>query len=125
MPPPETTWYEQQGTGLYPTINLPGSQGQQGQSITHEPPRGRQMDLPVVLHGQQGQPPATRPPGGGHITMPPVAAPQAPAAQQGGAQIAVHPTGNNGGGVPQAMTGRGAQAITSYEYSGITMALER
>ena len=125
MPPPETAWYEQQGAELYPTINLPGPQGQQGQSITHGPPGGRQMGMPAVLQGQQGQPPATRPPGGGHITMPPVAAPQAPAAQQGGAQIAVHPTGNNGGGVPQAMTGRGAQAITSYEYSGITMALER
>jgi hypothetical protein len=49
-----------------------------------------------------------------------------PAAQQGGAQIAVHPTGNNGGGVPKkAMTGRGVQANTSHEYSGITMALER
>ena len=37
----------------------------------------------------------------------------------------VHPGGNNGGGVPQAVTGRGAQAITSHEYSGITLALER
>jgi hypothetical protein len=67
------------------------------------------MGMPAVLQGQQGQPPATGPPGGGHITMPPAAAPQAPAAQQGGAQIAVHLTGSNRGGVPQAMTGRGAQ----------------
>jgi len=56
--------------------------------------------------------------------MPPAAVPQAPAAQQGGAQIAVHPIGNNVGGVPQAVTGRGAQAITSQEYSVISMALE-
>jgi len=74
--------------------------------------------------GQQGQPSASGTPGGGQNITNASAAPQAPAAQQGGAQIAVHPGGNNGGGVPQAMTGRGAQAITSHEYSGITMALK-
>jgi len=50
MPPPETTWYKQQGGGLYPpTINLPGPQGQQGQSITHGPFGGRQMGMPSML----------------------------------------------------------------------------
>jgi hypothetical protein len=126
MPPPETTWYEQQGGGLYPPpINMPGSLGQQGQSITHGPPGGRQMGMPSMLRGPQGHPPATGPPGGGHITRPPAAPLPAPTAQQGGAQIAVHPTGNMGGGVPQAVTGRGTQAITPHEYSGINMALER
>ncbi len=43
----------------------------------------------------------------------------------GASSIAVHLGGNNGEGVPQAVTGRGAQGTTSQEYSGITMALER
>ncbi len=64
-PPPETTWYEPQGAGLHPTMNLPGPQGQQGQAITPGPPGGtRQMILPG-LQGQQGQSPATGPPRGG------------------------------------------------------------
>jgi hypothetical protein len=68
IPPPETTWCEQQGAGQHPTMNLPGPQGQQGQSIAPGPPGGRQMSIPG-LQGQQGQPPATGPPGGGHIIM--------------------------------------------------------
>ena len=100
MPPPKTTLYEQQqGAGLHPTMNLPGPQGQQGQSITHRPPGDRQMSMPG-LQGQQGQSPATGPPGGGQIFMPAAAAHQALTAPQGGAQIAVQPPGNNGGGCP-------------------------
>ena len=109
MPPPETAWHGHQGAGLHPSMNLPGPQGQQGQSITPVPPGGRQT---------------TGPPGVGQNIMPAVAAPQALAAPQGGAQIAVHPTGNNGGGVLTTLTGRGAHGTTSQEYSGISMALE-
>ena len=63
MPPPETTWYEQHDAGLHPTMNLPGPQGQQGQSITLGPPGVRQMSTPR-FKGQQGQSPTTGPPGG-------------------------------------------------------------
>ena len=124
MPPPETTWYKQQGEGLYPpTINLPGTQGQQGQSITNGPPRGRQMGMTSMLRGPQGHSPATGPPGGGHITMPPTATLPAPAAQQGGAQIAVQPAGT-GVGRSQAVSGMGTQGPTYQEYLGISMALK-
>jgi len=53
------------------------------------------------------------------------AVPQAPAAQQGGAQIAVQPGGTNGGSVPQNLMGRGAQKTNSQDYSVIAWALER
>jgi hypothetical protein len=82
------------------------------------------MSMPG-LQGQQGQSPATEPLRVGKIIMPAAAAPQALVAPQGGAQIAVHSTGNNGGGVPNALTGRGAHGTTSQDYSGISMALER
>ena len=81
------------------------------------------MSMPG-LQGQQGQSPTTGPPGGGQIPMPGAATPQAMAAPQGGAQIVVHPPSNNGGGVPNAPIGRGAQRTTSQEYSGISTALE-
>ena len=98
IPPSGTTWHGHQDAGLHPTMNLPGSQGQQGWSITLGPPAVRQMSMPG-LQGQQGQSPTTGPPGGGQIPMPVAVTPQAMAAPQGGAQIAVHPPGNNGGGV--------------------------
>jgi len=47
------------------------------------------------------------------------------AASQGGAQSAVYPPSQNGGGVPNAQSGRGAQGTTSQDYSGISTALER
>ena len=104
----------------------PGPQGQQGQSLFPGPPGGRHTPM-TGPQGQQGQPSAPLElPGGGQNITNAWAAHQVPAAQQGGAQIAgQNPTGNNGGGVPQAVTGREAQALTSHEYSGIRMALER
>jgi len=55
-----------------------------------------------------------------------MAAPQAPAAQQGGAQIAVQPPGGtNVGSVPQNLTGRAAHGTNLHDYSGISRALER
>ena len=126
MPPPGNAWHGQQGLGLHPTMNLPGRQGEQGQSLIPSPSGERQMPM-TGPQGQQGQPPAPEPPGGGggqNITNA-AAAPQVLAAQQGGAQIAVQPGGNNGAGVSQAVTGRVAQGTTSQEYLGISMALER
>jgi len=105
-------------------MNLLWPQGQQEQSVTLGPPGVRQMSMPG-LQGQQGQSPTTGPPGGGQIPMPGAATPQAMAAPQGGAQTAVHPPSNNGGGVPNAPIGKGAQRTTSQEYSGISTALER
>jgi hypothetical protein len=154
MPPPESAWHGHQSTGLHPTMNLPGPphghqqgqeqarqgqqdsglhpfitppgpQGQQGQSLFPGPP-GESHTPMTGPHGQQGQPYASGTPGGGQNIPNASAAPQAPAAQQGGAQITgLNPTGNNGGGAPKAVTGRGPQAQTSYKYSGIRMALER
>jgi hypothetical protein len=46
MPPPSNAWHGQQGSGLHPTMDLPGPQGQQGQAITPGPPGGRQMNMP-------------------------------------------------------------------------------
>ena len=139
MPPPETAWHGQQGAGLHPTMNLPRPQGQQGQEPAWQgqhgsglppvmnlpgpqgqhgqppapgPPRGRQMPMRGP-QGQHGQPPAPGPPRRGQNITNATAASQAPEAQQGGAQIVVHPGGINGGGVSQAMTGRGAQGTTS------------
>jgi hypothetical protein len=127
MPPPETVWHEQQHAGLPPTMNLPGPQGQQGQQVlTLGPPGVNQMNM-QGHQGHQGQLHTTGPPGGGQIPMPGVATPQAMVAPQGGAQTAVttHHPHNNGGGVPNAQIGRGAQGTTSQEYSGISTALER
>jgi hypothetical protein len=104
MPPPNNVWYGQQGMGLPPTMNLPGCQG------------------------QQGQPPAPGPPGGGQNIPATAVVPQAPMAQQGGAQIAVQPPGGHGGavaGLAQAAAGMGAQGPPSQEYSGIAVALKR
>ena len=64
IPPPETMWHGHQGAGLHPTMNLPGPQGQQEQSITPGHPGGGQISMPG-LQGQQGQSPATGPPWGG------------------------------------------------------------
>ena len=127
MPPPETAWHEQQHSGLPPTMNLPGPQGQQGQQLlTLRPPGVNQMNR-QGHQGHQGQLHTTGPPGGGgQIPMPGVATPQAMVAPQGGAQTAVsHHPHNNGGGVPNAPSGRGAQGTTSQEYSGISTALEQ
>ena len=73
MPPPSNAWQGQQGSGLYPTMNMPGPQGQQGQSLT--PLGGRHMNMPGP-QGQQVQPPTTGPPGGGQSIPTAAAAPQ-------------------------------------------------
>jgi hypothetical protein len=65
MPPPETAWHEQQHSGLPPTMNLPGPQGQQGQQLlTLRPPGVNQMNR-QGHQGHQGQLHTTGPPGGG------------------------------------------------------------
>ena len=135
MPPPANNWYRQQGMGLHPTMNLPGHLSQQGQdpawyvqqgvgnypSMTPPGPHGQQGQAPSpgplgggqtptpTPLGQQGQPPAPGPPGMVENAMNATAAPQVPAAQQGGVQIAVQPPGGtNVGGMPQNLTGRAA-----------------
>ena len=75
--------------------------------------------------GQQGQPPATVPPGGAQNIPLAATAPQAQAAQQGGAQIAVQPGGNTGVGGTPTVPGRVTHGAISHKYSGITMALKR
>jgi hypothetical protein len=83
------------------------------------------MNLPGP-QGQQGQPPAPRPLGGGKNISAAAAVPQAPVAQQGGAQITVKPPGGHGGaraGLAQAAAGMGAQGPPSQEYLGIAIAL--
>ncbi len=100
---PNNVWQGQHGPGLPPTMNLPGSQG------------------------QQGQPPAPGPPGGGQNVPVTAAVPQAPLTQQSGAQIAVQPPGGHGGagaGLAQATAGMGALGPPSQEYLGIAMALD-
>jgi hypothetical protein len=85
------------------------------------------MNLPGP-QGQQVQPPTPGPPGGGKNITPAMVAPQAPLAQQGGAQIVVQPPGGHGGagaGLAQAAASTGAQGPPSQEYLGIVMALER
>ncbi len=73
--------------------------------------------------GQQGQQLAPGPPEGGQNSTAAAAAPQALAAQQGGAQIAVQPAGT-GVGRSQAVSGMGTQGPTYQEYLGISMALK-
>jgi hypothetical protein len=72
MPPPETAWHEQQHSGLPPTMNLPGPQGQQGQQLlTLRPPGVNQMNR-QGHQGHQGQLHTTGPPGGGGRSLCPV-----------------------------------------------------
>jgi len=118
-------WYGQQGAGNYPSMTPPGPQGQQGQALSQGPLGGGQMPTTTPL-GQQGQLPAPGPPGMVQNATNATAAPQAPAAQQGGAQIAVQPpVGTNVGGMPQNLMSRVAQGTNSQDYSGISQALER
>ena len=102
-------------------MNMPVPQGQQGQSLI--PLGGTHMNM-LGPQGQQGQPPATGPPGGGQNIPTAAAAPQAQAAQQGWAQIAVQSGGNTGVGGALAIPGRVTHGATSHEYSGISMALK-
>jgi len=146
-PPPANEWYRKQGMGLHPTMNLPGHLNQQGQdpawyvqqrvgnypSMTPPGPHGQQGQAPspgplgggqtptTTPLGQQGQPLAPGPPGMVQNAMNATAAPQAPAAQQGGAQIAVQPPGGtNVGGMPQNLTCRAAHGTNSQDNSGIS-----
>jgi len=121
----DPAWYGQQGAGNYPSVTPPGPHGQQGQALSPGPLGGGQMPRTTPL-GQQGHPPAPGPPGMVQNARNATAAPQAPAAQQGGAQSAVQPPGGTTvGGMPQNMMGRVAQGTNSQDYSGISRALER
>jgi hypothetical protein len=65
--------------------------------------------------------------GGGATTPPAVPAPQVPAQQLGGAQIAVQPPGGQGGagvGLPLPPAGIGTNGNLPQDYSGISSALE-
>jgi len=120
----DPAWYGQQGVGNYPSVTPPGPHGEQGQELSPGLCGEEQMPTATPL-GQQGQPPAPGPPGMVQIATNATAAPQAPAAQQGGAQIANQPPGGtNMGGMPQNMTGRVAQGTNLQDYSGISRALE-
>ncbi len=102
MPPP--AWQGQQGTGqLNPAAPPHDPQGQQGLFLAPVPPEG------------------------GATTPPAVPAPQAPAQQLGGAQIAVQPPGGQGGagaGLPQPPVGIGTNENPPQDYSGVLSALE-
>jgi hypothetical protein len=107
-PPPLPGWLGEQVPGQPPAAVVQGPQGQQGQPTVPRFPQGHPLaPLPIA------------PAAGGM--------PQAQAAQQGGTQIAVQPTGAPGGaaaGVAQATAGVWVPGPGPQDYSGIDMALD-